>query len=67
VDARVVVLADEVAERAAKSGLMRRVAKRLRNLCLYRGTRCMPSNNFSSCEDPCLEVGERHWKFAVRG
>jgi hypothetical protein len=42
-DARAVVLVDEIAlETAKKSGLLRRVTKRLRNLCLYEGAEYLP-------------------------
>ncbi len=42
-DARAVVLVDEIAlETAKKSGLLRRVTKRLRNLCAYEGAEYLP-------------------------
>jgi len=42
-DARAVVLVDEMAaETVRKSGLIRRVSKRLRNLCAYEGAKYLP-------------------------
>jgi hypothetical protein len=57
-DARAVVLVDEIAlETAKKSGLLRRVTKRLRNLCLYEGAEYLPLRASGKLCPRCGAVG----------
>ena len=57
-DARAVVLVDEMAaETVKKNGLIRRVSKRLRNLCLYEGSEYVPLRASGRYCPRCNAVG----------
>jgi hypothetical protein len=65
-DARAVVLVDEVAAETAQSGLIRRVSKRLRNLCAYEEAKYLPLRASGKlcprCNAKGVEVAHRTFK-----